>query len=292
MINRLLLALFLLSSIACNRNVLGHLTKGMSVYGKQEFWYTLHSDHPHAEKPAVGDQVHINYTMSKGDKILSHSYNSRRPILVQIPQPTYDNFFTKAIRLMSEGDSLEVLIEAVKAKDLLGEFDSEFNEKDIVKFTYKMYEIKTATAFEKDLREEIKRIESNKDRTFQLIKRFENGELTDSLKKSPEGLQYIIHQEGEGKKAAAGHLVQVHYVCYLADGTELQDSYQNMTPLEFIVGDNTVIDGWSIGISLLKEGSSATLFIPPNLGYGEKGMGEIIPPNSTLIFFVELLYVH
>jgi len=263
----------------------------MSVYGKQDFWYTLHSQHPHAKRPEVGDQVHIDYTMSKGDKILSQSYSNRRPTLVQIPQPTYDNFFTKSIRLMAEGDSLEVLIKANNARDLLGEFDSEFGENDIVRFTYKMHEIKTASDFEQDLREEIKRIESIKRRTAGLVKRFIDGSLNDSLQNSEEGLQYMIHQQGKGRKATQGDIVQVHYVCYLPDGTELQDSYQNMTPLEFMVGDNTVIDGWSIGIAQLKEGSSATLFIPPNLGYGTKGVGEIIPPNSSLIFFVELLYI-
>lgn len=263
----------------------------MSVYGKQEFWYTLHSQHPHAHKPEVGDQVHIDYTMAKGDKILSQSYNSRRPILVQIPQPTYDNFFTKAIRLMSAGDSLEVIIEAKNASDLLGQFQSEFDDKDFVRFTYKMHKIKTASDFENDLRAEIKRIDAIKKRTAGLVKAYAAGALKDSLQQTSDGLQYMVHQMGKGKQATKGSVVQVHYVCYLPDGTELQDSYQNMTPLEFSVGDNTVIDGWSLGISQLKEGSKATLFIPPNLGYGAKGVGEIIPPNSFLIFFVELLYV-
>jgi FKBP-type peptidyl-prolyl cis-trans isomerase len=61
--------------------------------------------------------------------------------------------------------------------------------------------------------------------------------------------------------------------------------------LEFAIGDNSVIDGWSDGLLQLNEGSSATLFVPPHLGYGAKGIVDFIPPNATLIFYVELLSV-
>lgn len=277
--------------IACQRSVLGKQTKGMSVYGKQEFWYTLYSDKPHSTKPQVGDQVQIQYTMQKGDKVLSHSYHSKRPILVQIPQPMYDNYFTKAVRLMGKNDSLRVLIEASKARDLLGDFGNSFEDKEAVTFTYKMIEITTADAFEKELRKEISRIDSIKKKTLELIKSFSEGTLSDSIQKTSSGLHYIENKKGHGAKPQKGSWVQVHYICFLSDGTELQDSYKNMTPLEFAIGDNSVIDGWSDGLLQLNEGSSATLFVPPHLGYGAKGIVDFIPPNATLIFYVELLSV-
>lgn len=283
--------LLLLCSSACNRKGFGKLTKGMSPYNKGEFWYSLYSPNPHADRPKVGDQVRIDYSMRKGDKILTHSYNNRRPTLVQIPQPRYDNFFTKALRLMSEGDSIVVLIEAQEAGDLLGEYAKYFQDEDAVTFTYKMHQIKSAAVLEQEIRAEIERIDALKQETLKRVQAFRDGKLKDSLNLTETGLGYLIHDEGNGRQAKVGDLVQLHYVCYLPDGTALQDSYSNMTPMEFILGDNTVIDGWSQGIELLKEGASATLFIPPHLGYGEKGVGEIIPANSSLIFYVELLTV-
>jgi FKBP-type peptidyl-prolyl cis-trans isomerase FkpA len=283
--------LLLLLFSSCNRKGFGKLTKGMSPYNKGEFWYSLYSDNPHADKPKVGDQVRIDYSMKKGEKVLIDSYGNRRPTLVQIPQPRYDNFFTKALRLMGEGDSIVVLIEAAEAGDLLGEFGTQFQEEDAVTFTYKMHEIKSAKVFEQEIRAEIERIDGIKEEVKQRVHAFSEGKLKDSIATTETGLGYLLHQKGNGRQAKVGDLVQVHYICYLPDGTALQDSYSNMTPMEFILGDNTVIDGWSQGIELLKEGASATLFIPPHLGYGEKGVGDIIPANSSLIFYVELLTV-
>ncbi len=276
---------------SCNRKGFGKLTKGMSPYGKGEFWYSIYSEHPHASKPNVGDQVRIDYSMRKGEKILSQSYNSRRPVLVQIPQPRYDNFFTKALRLMGEGDSLAMYIKAGDARELLGEHQRHFQDEDAVLFTYKMHQIKSAEILEQEIRKEIERIDSLRLETQKRIEAFEQGLLESNLQQSDSGLRYLIHEQGAGRKANSGDLVQVHYMCYLPDGSMLQDSYSNMTPMEFVVGDNTVIDGWVEGIKLLKEGASATLFIPPNLGYGQEGMSDIIPPNTTLIFYVELLTV-
>ena len=113
-------------------------------------------------------------------------------------------------------------------------------------------------------------------------------EITSDAKKTDSGLQYIMLKEGSGKSPAAGQNVAVHYSGFLLDGTKFDSSYDRGEPIVFPIGEGRVIPGWDEGISLLKVGGKAKLIIPPNLGYGARAIGPI-PPNSTLIFEVELV---
>jgi len=110
-------------------------------------------------------------------------------------------------------------------------------------------------------------------------------------KEDPSGLKILIEKEGTGPKPKAGEWVQVHYTGYLPDGTKFDSSLDRGQPIRFQVGKGRVIAGWDKGIMQLKEGSKAILFIPPYLGYGERGAGGVIPPNADLIFEVELVKV-
>ena len=105
------------------------------------------------------------------------------------------------------------------------------------------------------------------------------------------GLYYKITKKTDGKAPKAGDNVQVHYAGKLTNGTEFDSSFKRNEPLEFPVGTGRVIKGWDEGILLLKEGETATLLIPPAMGYGERGAGGVIPPNAWLIFDVELVKV-
>lgn len=105
----------------------------------------------------------------------------------------------------------------------------------------------------------------------------------------PSGLQYKVIEEGTGKSPEPGDQVTVHYRGTLVDGTEFDSSYERGEPVTFPVGG--VIPGWTEALQLMKEGAKWQLFIPPSLAYGEKGAGQVIGPNSTLIFDVELISV-
>jgi FKBP-type peptidyl-prolyl cis-trans isomerase FklB len=105
----------------------------------------------------------------------------------------------------------------------------------------------------------------------------------------PSGLQYKVIKMGTGKKPKADQTVTVNYRGTLLDGTEFDDSYKRGEPVTFQVGG--VIKGWTEALQLMPVGSKWQLFIPPDLAYGVRGAGEVIPPNSTLIFEVELLSI-
>ncbi len=109
--------------------------------------------------------------------------------------------------------------------------------------------------------------------------------------KTDSGLEYVITENGSGEQATAGCRVKVHYTGKLEDGTKFDSSLDRGEPFAFELGAGMVIKGWDEGFTLLHVGDKAILKIPPYLGYGERGAGGVIPPNSTLIFEVELLEI-
>jgi|YNPMSStandDraft_2_1061718.scaffolds.fasta_scaffold02524_1 peptidylprolyl isomerase len=131
-------------------------------------------------------------------------------------------------------------------------------------------------------------IENNSSQTTNSFKPWQ---IEDSSKiiTTPSGLKYYIIKEGTGNSPQPGQSVLVHYHGTLTDGTTFDSSFERGSPFETVIGKGQVIQGWDEGIPKMKVGGQAILIIPPHLGYGDKPMGDKIPANATLIFYVELL---
>ena len=116
---------------------------------------------------------------------------------------------------------------------------------------------------------------------------------TNQVIEMPNGLKYTDTKTGDGATATPGNKVSVHYTGWLynngAKGAKFDSSVDRGRPFEFPIGTHRVIAGWDEGVATMKVGGKRTLIIPPDLGYGPRGAGGVIPPNATLIFEVELL---
>jgi FKBP-type peptidyl-prolyl cis-trans isomerase len=105
------------------------------------------------------------------------------------------------------------------------------------------------------------------------------------------GLQIEKLVEGNGPAPKAGDRVAVHYTGWLTNGTKFDSSVDRGQPFVFTLGHGQVIRGWDEGVATMRVGDKVKLTIPPELGYGARGAGGVIPPNATLVFEVELLQI-
>ncbi|MFN3883840.1 MAG: FKBP-type peptidyl-prolyl cis-trans isomerase [Rhodocyclaceae bacterium] len=112
-----------------------------------------------------------------------------------------------------------------------------------------------------------------------------------TLSATPSGLIIEDLVTGSGDEAIAGKYVTVHYTGWLSDGRKFDSSKDRDEPFEFPLGAGHVIRGWDEGVAGMKVGGTRKLTIPPQLGYGARGAGGVIPPNATLVFEVELLAI-
>lgn len=117
----------------------------------------------------------------------------------------------------------------------------------------------------------------------------EPGDGTPKEVTTPSGLKYTDLVVGTGPSPAPGQVCVVHYTGWLTNGKKFDSSVDRGRPFEFPVGQARVIRGWDEGVATMKVGGKRKLTIPPDLGYGERGAGSVIPPNAILIFEVELL---
>ncbi len=120
--------------------------------------------------------------------------------------------------------------------------------------------------------------------------------MTNTNTTTPSGLQYTDTTVGSGAEARAGHHVHVHYTGWLyqdgVQGAKFDSSRDRNDAFAFSLGAGQVIKGWDEGVAGMKIGGQRTLIIPPELGYGARGAGGVIPGNATLKFDVELLDAH
>ncbi len=258
--------------------------------------YKFHEQNP-GPKPGLGAQVTYHFSMRNEDNtLLTSSRLSGNPVKTIIPNRVRGSVMLRGVQMMSKGDSLTLRVSV----DSLPRIPDGQNIKNYVFVDLKLLDFLPFDEFMKQQQRQdsIRRIkvveiqkfgEEQKEILGERVKQYASGKL--ATQTAPSGLKYIIHKPGEGKPVVQQEPVFTHYIGMLKDGTVFDESFIKAKALEFRPGLGEVIKGWDEGIQFLKEGGEATLFIPAELGYGASGFGDKIPPNSEIIFFVQVAKV-
>lgn len=241
-------------------------------------------------KPQPGDFVLVQHYVWVGDSMMSSTVRNfggpreyemytKENLPVRVPA-IYDGLL-----LMSEGDSATIY---EKIDTFLQKFIPP-TLKDVKEVRHELVLIDVITSEEKEkARAEVEaRFNSVQARTQAVIKDYKAGKLA-GLTTTSSGLKLLIEDKGNGAPIKTGEQVKVHYYGCLADGNMFDNSYQRGEPYAFPANVGQMIPGFDEGVMQLNRGGKAILFIPSKLGYGAQGAGPI-PPNSELVFYVEVL---
>jgi len=249
--------------------------------------YKFYEKAEDARKAKKGDFItfHLIIENSK-DSILRSTYDEGMPFLqVPLRTPRNPGSFEESLLMLSEGDSASFWINIDSIKD--GERPPFIEEGSDVHYIVKVLRIQSEAEVTKELEENLKNQRTEDKRLItEYIKKQEGKEFAFTQ----SGLAYYISEAGTGKQAQVGDTVTVSYTGRLLNG-QVFDSSEGKPPFEFPLGRGFVIKGWDEGISLLKIGDKATFVIPSELAYGSRGAGDLIPPNTVLVFDVELVGV-
>jgi FKBP-type peptidyl-prolyl cis-trans isomerase len=212
---------------------------------------------------------------------------------LSIPQGTFMNNFSKirndvlqdALKLMSGGDSLHFIF---SAEDILR---PNITGIDTIFAEVKMFAVYSEEEYNKLLAEFEKWNQTEDKYEKKLLRKYL---VKNKIKTEPDenGLYIIPIKEGKGKKPLEGDVVYIHYKGYFLDGTEFDNSYKRQ-PLEYRIGEkDQVIKGFELAIPKMNKGTKAKLIIPSYLAFGNKGSSSgIVPPNTTVIYEVELIKI-
>ena len=252
----------------------------------------------------IGDFINLDliyYTQK--DSLLFDSRMTGQPMSIKISEPEYKGDIMEGLTMLSTGDSASFLIDAEA-------FFTNNVKIDVPKFIEKgsklRFEVKVNNL------QSAEDIQREQDAIHKKSLDAEMAQLENYLKENnivqtptPSGIYYIETKKGTGKKAEKDKMVKVNYTGRLINGTVFDTSVEEeakkanifnpqrpYAPLDFQLGAGMVIKGWDEGISYMNEGGKATLIIPSSLAYGPNGAGDIIPPNSILVFDVELKEVN
>ena len=254
------------------------------------------------EVPQAGDYVYFHAQMRSGDSVLYGSRMQGADPFIQIPEAEMPGRQSSPVedvlKVLSVGDSATVMINL----DTLPQKPRGFEDVSIMYYDVVVTEILDKEAYGEKLAAEraeqeqkIEELKGRKEEVFntmqEKLKAYQDGSLAD-LQETDSGLKYVVLKEGDGTQAEPGKTVDTHYYGVLAsDGKEFDTSFTRGQTFPVVLGQNRVIKGWEEGLSLFKAGTQALLFIPSELGYGERGAPPTIPENAELLFYVELVDV-
>ena len=291
---KLTLVLFGMTILACSSD------SGSKLTTDRGYQYIFHKDID-GPTPQIGEYAYFHIVMRHKDSVLNTSYTMSELPRMRIPAPEDYTSETPAIldalSLMSVGDSVTLFFPL----DSLESVPPAFAEIDIIEYDMVMMEIKTDEQFKAEMQavmmereaamEEARAREAEVASMAKSVLDSYNSGTLENIQTTPEGLEYVIHEPGEGPKAKNGDLVAVHYYGTFMDGKMFDNSFSAGSPFSFTIGQGGVIKGWDVGIPLLAKGGKASFIIPPALAYGETGYSAI-PGNTTLYFYVEVASIN
>jgi FKBP-type peptidyl-prolyl cis-trans isomerase FkpA len=248
--------------------------------------YQIHTSND-GDKIKEGDFVTLNMVYrTDSDSVLFDTYKMGRPVELIVSQPTFKGDLMNGLMLLAEKDSATFLINAdsLFQKTFQVERPAFITAGSMLTFNIKVEKVRSKDQMEEEMKAaQEKEITAEKANIDKYVA--DNKLVTNT---TPSGLQYVIHKEGNGQKAAQGDIVVVHYEGRLLNGNKFDSSFDRKQPLEFTVGRGEVIKGWDEAFMLLSKGAKATLILPFSIAYGPGSSGPI-PPYATLVFDVELV---
>lgn len=255
--------------------------------------YQFHDKNDEGRKPKVGDILTFHLVLKNSkDSVLRDTYKEGRPMQMMLQTPPFKGSFEEGLAMLSKKDSASFFVSADSLfTRMMQPLPPGIAKGSDIQFTVKLIEVQNEQEFQKA------QAAAREGQVKKDAKIIDDYVAKNSLKvvETPSGLNYVIVKEGDGIKPVAGNMVSVHYVGKLLDGKEFDSSYKNPQsggkPVDFPIGQGMVIPGWEEGIMNMKKGGKSTFIIPSTLAYGETGSPGVIPPNSVLVFEVELVDV-
>lgn len=285
---RLIALLLAIGAVACKSKNFETTASGMQ--------YKIYT-HNTGPKPKMGDIVMIHYMVSipggknGKDSVLMSTWKMGKPVPAEISKPGFKGDPMEGFTMLSKGDSAEFLVSADSLLKMQANFPGA-KPGESLKFTVKMIDIKTRDQFMNERKAQQEEMMKEQD----AVNAQQDVEIQNFLKekgwkaeKTKNGLYYVITNKGTGPNAKAGDSVTVRYTGKLLNGNVFDSNTQD--GITFPLGVGQVIPGWDEGLTLLNKGAKATFVIPAKLAYGPRGAGNAIPPNSILIFDVELVKI-
>lgn len=299
-------SIILLAAVA----VFAMACKGGGAKSPNGYTYINHTNVKEGAAAKPGDYAVVDISVFKDDSLVFSTYQNGQSLPMVVPDfsaiteeqkksGAKPNPVADILAIMKVGDSVsvEVPIDSMMRKSP--------QMKDAKRLVYGvvMKELKSKEQYDQEKAAEqqaaLEKAEAAKGQESAvaaqlgaIAKDYSAGKNKDKIKTTASGLKYMILEEGTGAQAVAGKKVDVMYYGILPNGKQFDNSYSRGEQFSFLLGQQQVIKGWDEGIALLKEGSKAVFFVPSDLGYGDQGYGEAIPPKSELIFFVELQKVN
>lgn len=233
-------------------------------------------------------ELNIEYLDYEGESI----FKSEDPILQQKDSLWSNIPFLNVLSNLKVGDSVyfqltyDQFLGFIPGSDYPDSIGGE-----LMNFYAGIESIMTQEIFEEKQREQYEKMKMNDDKQLSIDLELIDNYLKENninATRTESGLRIVVEKKGEGRLAAPGDNVSVHYTGMLLNG-EVFDSSLERQPLSFTLGQGMVIKGWDEGITYFNKNSKGTIYIPSNLGYGANGAGGVIPPNAVLVFEVELI---